>query len=367
MVPFVDLRPQYETIKQEVDEAISQVVSRGNFVLGSEVSDFEQAFCRLTGTKHGIGVGSGLDALRLTLAALRVGAGDEVIVPANTYIATALAVSSTGARPVFVDCEPATYNIDHSRIQSAISAKTRAIIPVHLTGQPADMNPILEIADQRGLTVIEDACQAHGASYHKQACGSLGRAGCFSFYPGKNLGAFGDGGLITTDDDELAGRLRQLRNYGQRVKYEHVVIGVNSRLDTIQAAVLAVKLRYLDKWNEARRRHAAQYRRALEGVGDIRLQSLAPNSTHIYHLYVIETEKRDELQQHLNQHGIQTGIHYPIPVHLQEAYSALGYRRGGFPVAEKLAKTMLSLPMFPELSNDQIEHVVSSVRQWFGS
>src|SRR5215217_4011050 len=277
-IPFVDLVSQHGQIQAEIDDAIQPVLSQCNFILGSQVKEFEQAFASFVGTEHGIGVSSGLDALRLALSALDVGSGDEVILPANTYIATALAVSAVGARPVLVDCNPETYNIDVSLIESAITPRTKAIIPVHLTGQSADMDPILGIADRHGLYIVEDAAQSHGTLYKGQACGSIGIAGCFSFYPGKNLGACGDGGMVTTNDANLAERLRSVRNYGQQAKYYHVEKGLNARLDTLQAAILAVKLRYLQQWNEARARHAEKYKAMLSGLGDLVLQKRAPYS-----------------------------------------------------------------------------------------
>jgi len=364
-VPFVDLAAQYDQIRSEVDAAIKQVLLRFDFILGTEVAEFEQDFARLIGVEHAIGVSNGLDALRLALIALDIGSEDEVILPTNSYIATALAVSAVGARPVLVDCDPLTYNIDVACIEPAITPRTRAIIPVHLTGQAADMDPILELANHYQLDVIEDAAQAHGTLYKGRPSGSLGRLGCFSFYPGKNLGAYGDGGMITTREALLAERLRRLRNYGQRVKYEHCEKGLNARLDTLQAAVLKVKLPYLSEWNASRARHAETYRRILSGVGDLRFQQQVAYSTHIYHLFIIETDSRDALQKHLAAAGIQTGIHYPTPIHLQSAYSDLGYRRGDFPHAEQLANCTLSLPMFPELSKVQLTRVVQAIRAFF--
>ena len=364
-VPFVDLAAQYNQIQAEVDTAIKQVLLRSDFILGTEVAEFEQDFAKLIGVEHAIGVSNGLDALRLALMALDIGPEDEVILPTNTYVATALAVSAVGARPVLVDCDPQTYNIDIASIEPAITPRTRAIIPVHLTGQAADMDPILELANRYQLEVIEDAAQAHGTLYKGRPAGSLGRLGCFSFYPGKNLGAYGDGGMITTREALLAERLRRLRNYGQRVKYEHCEKGLNARLDTLQAAVLKVKLPYLSEWNASRVRHAETYRRLLSGVGDLRFQQQVAYSTHIYHLFIIETASRDALQKHLAAAGIQTGIHYPTPIHLQSAYSDLGYRRGDFPHAEQLANCSLSLPMFPELSKVQLTQVVQAIRAFF--
>jgi dTDP-4-amino-4,6-dideoxygalactose transaminase len=319
------------------------------------------------GVEHAVGVSSGLDALRLALMAVEIGLGDEVILPANSYIATALAVSSVGAHPVLVDCDPFTYNIDVSRIEPAITSRTRAIIPVHLTGQSTDMDPILEIAARRGLRIIEDAAQAHGTLYRGLPCGSIGDFGCFSFYPGKNLGAYGDGGLITTNDGALAERVRCLRNYGQRRKYEHVEKGLNARLDALQAAILSVKLKHLNEWNEARRRHAHSYTLRLSGIPNLKIQQLNSFSSHIYHLFVVETPERDGLQQYLESHGIQTGIHYPTPIHLQPAYGDLGHVPGDFPVSERLGAQMLSLPMFPELTEEQIDFVCIKTSEFLGA
>jgi dTDP-4-amino-4,6-dideoxygalactose transaminase len=340
-IPFVDLATQHAAIQSEIDAAIQQVLSQSNFILGSQVEEFEQVFARFVGSEHAVGVSSGLDALRLALMALDVGSGDEVILPANTYIATALAVSSTGARPVLVDCDSETYNVDVSLIEPAITPRTRAIIPVHLTGQSADMEPILEIADRHDLDIVEDAAQSHGTLYKGQPCGSIGAVGCFSFYPGKNLGACGDGGMATTDDAELA------------------------RLDTLQAAILTVKLRYLPQWNKARAVHAEKYKEMLTGVGDLVFQRRVPYSTHIYHLFMVETEQRAALQKHLNAVRIDTGIHYPVPIHLQQAYADLGYGKGDFPEAEQLAERTLSLPMFPELRSDQIGRVAEEIKNFF--
>ena len=366
-IPFVDLVTQHATIQTEINSALEQVLSKGNFILGSQVEEFEQAFASFIETEHAIGVSSGLDALRLALMALNIGSGDEVILPANTYIATALAVSAVGARPVLVDCEPKTYNIDVSLVESAITSRTKAIIPVHLTGQSADMDPILDVANRNGLYVVEDAAQAHGTLYKGRPCGSIGIAGCFSFYPGKNLGACGDGGMVATNNAELAERLRRLRKYGQQAKYQHVEKGLNARLDTLQAAVLRVKLRYLPEWNEARATHAEKYKVMLAGVGDLVFQRRVPYSTHIYHLFIVETKQRAALQKHLNAAGVGTGIHYPVPIHLQQAYTDLGYSKGDFPEAETLAESMLSLPMFPELHTDQIWRVTEETKEFFST
>ena len=364
-VPFANLREQYWTLTDEITAAVHKVLARCDFILGAAVEEFEQDFAAFVGTSHAVGVSSGLDALRLALLACEIGPGDEVILPANTYIATALAVSSVGARPVLVDCDPDTYTMDVTAIPAVISPRTRAIIPVHLTGQCADMDPILSLAGRHNLHVIEDASQAHGARYKGRPCGSLGEYGCFSFYPGKNLGAAGDGGMVTTHEPVLAERLQSLRNYGQKVKYVHQFKGLNARLDTLQAAILQVKLPHLNQWNQARYAHAQRYRELLSDVGDIVLQTEAAFSTHVYHLFIVETDYRDGLQEYLNAANIQTGIHYPIPVHLQEAYADLGYHKGDFPYAESLAGRMLSLPMFPEMSDEQIDHVVTKIREFY--
>ena len=326
---------------------------------------FETKFATFVETEHAVGVGSGLDALRLGLLALDIGRGDEVIVPANSYIATALAVSEVGADVVLVDCDPDTYNIDPAAARAAVTSRTRAMIPVHFTGQPADMGPLLELAEQFELEVVEDAAQAHGARWRGRACGSLGKLACFSFYPGKNLGAYGDGGMVTTGDGDVAERLRRVRNYGERRKYEHVVKGVNSRLDGLQAAFLSVKLRHLERWNASRARHADMYRAELDGVGDIAFQRVAHDATHIYHLFMIRTAQREALREFLTESGIQTGIHYPVPIHLQEAYAELGLGAGAFPNAEVLARETLSLPMYPELTSSQIATVTRIVREFF--
>lgn len=365
VVPFVDLAAQYHTIAPEVEDAIGRVLSRCDFILGTDLEVFEHAFAAFVGAEHGIGVSSGLDALSLSLRALDIGPGDEVIVPANTYIATALAVSVVGARPILVDCDLATYNIDVAAIEPALTPRTRAIIPVHFAGQAVDVEAVLDIARRHRIHVIEDAAHAHGSMYKGRPCGSLGIMGCFSFYPGKNLGAYGDGGMVTTNDARLAERLRRLRNYGQRAKYEHSERGMNARLDTLQAAILGVKLRYLPQWNVARHRLAEVYGQRLRGLSDLHYQSPAAYSTHVYHLFIIETRHRDALQEHLAAAGVQTGIHYPKPIHLQQAYAGLGYCQGDFPRAEWLADRMLSLPMFPELDEAQICYIVETICRFF--
>jgi dTDP-3-amino-3,4,6-trideoxy-alpha-D-glucose transaminase len=364
-VPFFDAAAQQRSVIAETQAAIQEVLDQARFIVGPQVGEFERAFAGFVGVGHAVGVSSGLDALRLALSAVDVGPGDEVILPANTYIATALAVSAVGARPVLVDCDPRTYLIDCGQIASAITPRTKAVIPVHLTGQAADMDSVLGLAGAHGLHVVEDAAQAHGTTYRDRSCGTLGTLGCFSFYPSKNLGACGDAGMVTTGDDRLADRVRRLRNYGEEVKYQHVEKGVNARLDTLQAAILSVKLRRLAAWNQARIEHASGYRRLLASVGDITFQEQAPGSNHVYHLLVVETERRDALREHLRAAGVQTGVHYPVPIHLQPAYQDLGYKPGDFPNAERLAVRTLSLPMFPELRPDQIAFVADQVGQFF--
>ncbi len=364
-VPFVDLKVQYRMLEAELNMAIQQVLLKTNFILGNEIAEFEEAFANFIQVKYAVGVSNGIDALRLALMVLDIGPGDEVILPANTFIATALAVSAVGAKPVLVDCDRVTYNLDVSQIEPALTPRTRAIMPVHLTGQAADMDAIMAIVNRHNLPVIEDAAQAHGTLYQGRPCGSMGVMGCFSFYPGKNLGAYGDGGLVSTNNPTLAERLRCLRHYGQKAKYEHVEKGLNARLDTLQAAILKVKLPHLAAWNAARAAHAEKYSQLLTGVGDLVLPYQAPYSTHIYHLFIIQTDRRTALQAHLEAAGIQTGIHYPKPIHLQEAYADLGYQRGDFPQSERLSDRILSLPMFPELTDAQINYVADQIKLFF--
>jgi dTDP-4-amino-4,6-dideoxygalactose transaminase len=363
MIPFVDLQAQYRSIKGEVDAAIGRVLDSAAFVMGREVAAFEAAFAEYVGARHCIAVSNGTAALQLALTACGVGAGDEVLVPANTFFATAEAVSNACATPRFVDADPVFYTIDTARVADAITDATRAIIPVHLYGQSADLDPILELAARHNLIVIEDAAQAHGTLYKRRHVGTLGRAGCFSFYPAKNLGAVGEGGAVVTDDAEVARRLRQLRDHGSERKYRHEIVGYNFRLEEIQGAVLAVKLRHLDRWNALRREHAARYHELLKGAvgGALVLPRELPYARHVYHLYVVQAEERDRLRKALEDAGVQTGIHYPIPVHLQPAFSSLGHGEGDFPEAERQARHVLSLPIFPELTEDQIRRVVEAV------
>ena len=364
-VPFVDLQAQYRSIKSEIDEAIHRVLDTSAFVLGREVEAFERAFAEYVGARECVGVSNGTAAIQLALTACGVGQGQEVIVPANTFFATAEAVSTAGAEPVFVDCDADSCTIDPNKIEAAITGRTRAIIPVHLYGQPADLDPVFEIAARRNLFVIEDAAQAHGALYRGRRVGALARAGCFSFYPGKNLGAYGEGGAVVTNDLEVARRVRLLRDHGSERKYHHELVGYNFRLEGIQGAVLSVKLKYLDTWNDQRRAHAARYRELLaplDASGALTLPRESLYARHVYHLFVVQTNARDELQRQLNDAGVQTGIHYPVPVHLQPAYAALGHSEGDFPRAEEQSRRVLSLPMFAELTGEQIEHVAEVIK-----
>lgn len=358
-VPFIDLALQHARIEHDVNRALAEVMSNMAFIHGPDVEHFERQFERFLEVNHAIGVANGTDALHLALRACGIGPGDEVITAANTFIATTEAITAAGATIVLVDIDPATYTIAPDKIEAAITPRTKAIIPVHLYGQPADMEPILGIAAAHRLAVIEDACQAHGARYRGRRVGTLGTAGCFSCYPGKNLGAYGDAGVVTTNDDAVADRLRLLINHGSRKKYHHEIEGWNSRLDTIQAAVLGIKLPHLERWNAERHHAATRYTALLEGSG-VDTPKIV-NHDHVWHLYVIESPDRDELSAALAAQGIATGIHYPVPLHLQPAYRHLGYRPGAFPATERAARRILSLPMFPGLTDAQIDQVTSVV------
>jgi dTDP-4-amino-4,6-dideoxygalactose transaminase len=360
-IPFVDLKAQYSGIQEEIDAAIQRVIGQSAFILGQEVQEFEEAFADYCGTRYAVGVDCGLSALELALRGFDIGPGDEVITAANTFIATALAVSAVGARVVLVDIDPDTYNIDPDLLQDAITRRTRAIIPVHLYGQPADMDRIMAIADRYRLAVIEDACQAHGATYKGKRAGSLGHAAAFSFYPSKNLGAYGDGGMLVTDDICVYNRAQILRNYGQTQKYHHLERGYNHRLDALQAAVLHVKLAHLDAWSAQRAEHSRTYHALLRDSA-VTPPEEADYASSVWHLYVVRSQRRDELMAHLRDQGIATGIHYPVPVHLQPAYECLGYYRGDFPVTEQYAGEILSLPMYPELTEAMIAHVAGSIK-----
>jgi dTDP-4-amino-4,6-dideoxygalactose transaminase len=359
MIPFLDLKAPYLELKQELDEAIARVVSSGWFIGGPEVDQFEAEYATYCGANHAVGVANGLDALHLALRAMDVGPGDEVIVPSNTYIATWLAVSQCGATPVPVEPDARTYNIDPTRIEAAITSRTKAILPVHLYGQPADMDPILSIARKHSLRVLEDGAQAHGASYKGKRLGAHGDAVAWSFYPGKNLGAMGDGGAITTNDAQMADRLRVLRNYGSRVKYVNEIKGYNSRLDPLQAAILRVKLAHLDKWNARRSAIAARYFQGLTESG-LALPFVPDWAEPAWHLYAVLGSDRDALQKKLADVGVATLIHYPIPPHLQGAYAALGLAKGTFPIAERIHNEVLSLPMSPSMTMEQASQVVAA-------
>jgi dTDP-4-amino-4,6-dideoxygalactose transaminase len=366
-VPFLDLKSHHDPIRAELDAAIGEVIDNNAFAGGPFVNAFEQDFAAYCGTRCAIGVGSGTDALWFALLALGVGAGDEVITVPSTFMATAEAISFCGARPVFVDIEERTYTLDPGLLERAITPRTKAIIPVHLFGQTADMDPILEIANRRGIPVIEDACQAHGALYKGRKAGALGNAGCFSFYPGKNLGAFGEAGAVVTNDLALNARIQVLRDHGQARKYYHSHIGWNGRMDGIQGAVLRVKLKHLESSNTRRRAHARLYDEMLAGIEEVVTPGVAPHGQHIYHIYALRVNDRDQLLQSLAGKGIACAIHYPVPIHLQEAYRSLGYGEGSFPVAERCARQFLSLPMFPELTNQQIQAVVSELKAALGA
>jgi len=359
-VPFLDLRNAYEELKAEIDSAVLRVLSSGTYILGEEVDLFEEEYARFCGARHCVGVANGLDAIALSLLALGVGPGDEVIVPAHTFIATWLAVTRTGATPVPVEPAECTYGLDPDRIQDAIGNRTRVILPVHLYGQPVDLDPILKIARAHGLSVLEDAAQAHGATYKGRRIGSHGDIVAWSFYPGKNLGAMGDGGAVTTDNFELADRIRVLGNYGSSAKYLHEVQGQNSRLDPLQAAILRIKLEHLSEWNERRSRIARIYGTALPGR-EMVLPFVPPGIDPSWHLYVVRHRERDRLRKHLLEAGITTLVHYPVPPHLQPAYRELNLPAGRFPISERIASELLSLPIGPHFRDEQIQHVIDTI------
>jgi dTDP-4-amino-4,6-dideoxygalactose transaminase len=362
MIPYLDLKAQYHGIKDEVDAAVLRVLESTQFILGEEVAAFEREFAAYCQASESVGVNSGTSALHLALLAMGIGSGDEVITTPFTFVATVAAIRYAGATPVFVDIESDYFTIDPAKIESAITRRTRAIMPVHLYGQPADMKPILEIARRRGLTVIEDAAQAHGSEYHGRRCGSLSEIAAFSFYPGKNLGAYGEGGALTTTRRDVATTCRVLRDWGQEKRYEHRLKGFNYRMDGIQGAVLRVKLRHLEAWTEKRRQVARWYGEALN-PGSVRVPKERPDCRHVYHVYVVRSDDRDGLREALAKEGIQTGIHYPIPVHLQPAHEDLGYHAGDFPVAEAAAREVLSLPIYPEMNREQVRMVAAAVSE----
>ncbi|HJT82433.1 MAG TPA: DegT/DnrJ/EryC1/StrS family aminotransferase [Chthoniobacterales bacterium] len=362
-VPFLDLNAHHAPLREEFDRAIGEVIDSGAFAGGPFVEKFENEFAAFCRCQHAIGLGSGTEALWLSLLACGVGAGDEVITVPNTFMATAEAITYCAARPVFVDVDERTYTMDPAGLEKALTSKTKAIIPVHLFGQPADMDPILEFARKHGLFVIEDACQAHGAEYKGRRAGTLGDAGCFSFYPGKNLGAFGEAGAVITNDGEMAEKIKVLRDHGQVRKYRHNMIGWNCRMDGIQAAVLSVKLRRLENGNLLRRTHARDYDEAFSSIEEIVIPVEADYARHVYHVYALRVHDRDEVMFTLKEKGIQCGVHYPVPVHLQRAYRELGYSNGDLPISEQGALEFISLPMFPELTKEQIGMVTLAVRE----
>lgn len=361
MIPLVDLKVQYRSIKAEVDKAIENVLTNTAFIMGEEEKSFEKEFAAFCGAKHCVGVGNGTDAIQVALHTLDTGPGDEVITASHTFIATAEPVSVIGAKPVFIDVNPKTYTIDVSQIEKAITSKTKAIIAVHLYGQPADMDPILAIAEKHNLKVIEDCAQAHGAEYKSRRVGTLGHMACFSFFPGKNLGAYGDAGAVVTNNDELGLKAKMYANHGRTKKYEHDFVGINSRLDNLQAAILRVKLRRLDEWTQKRIEKAKIYDEAFKGNSAIVTPEVAEGNKHVYHLYVIRVKNRQALQAKLKEAGIATGIHYPIPLHLQPAYKHLGYKKGDLPVTEEIVDEILSLPIYPELSEDDQKAIINGI------
>jgi dTDP-4-amino-4,6-dideoxygalactose transaminase len=373
-VPFLDLKVQYNSIKNEINPAIQNILDNTSFVMGKAVFDFESEFAKAHDVKHCVALSSGTDGNHVALWATGIKPGDEVIIPANTFIASAWGATLCGAKPVFVDCHPESYNIDPEKIEKAITPKTKAIVAVHLYGQPADMDPLKEIADKHNLILVEDAAQAHIAEYNSKKVGGFGKAASFSFYPGKNLGAYGEGGALITNDDKIAKNARMLRDHGSLEKYNHEVFGHNYRMEGMQGAVLGVKLKYLKQWTDMRRSNAEKYHLVLDGVKNIKLPKEMPYAKHVYHLFVIQVlsaenkngaELRGQLADYLKQNGIFTGLHYPIPLHLQSCFKNLGYKKGDFPVSETLAETGLSLPMYAELSDDKIEYVASKIKEFF--
>ncbi|RRR69944.1 MAG: DegT/DnrJ/EryC1/StrS family aminotransferase [Candidatus Viridilinea halotolerans] len=363
MIPLVDLKSQYLSLKAEIDQAVLAVLASSQFVLGQEVATFEDQFAAYTQTRYAVAVNSGTSALHLALLAADIGPGDEVITTPHTFIATVAAIAYSGATPVLVDIEPRSFTLDPTQLAAHLTPRTKALLPVHLYGQAADMTAIMAFAQQHGLVVIEDAAQAHGATYHGQRVGSIGLLGCFSFYPGKNLGAYGEGGAITTNDPELARKLRMLRDWGAEQRYHHTLKGFNYRMDAIQGAVLRVKLAYLAQWTRARQAVAARYAAALPALG-LRTPEVLAGRSHVYHVYAIRVAQRDQLQAFLHTQGVATGIHYPIPVHLQEAFAELGHQPGAFPQSEAAAREVLSLPIYPELRPEQQDQVIAALAAW---
>jgi len=362
-VPLVDLHAQYRAIQPAIDSAIQSVIERTAFIMGPDVRSFEDEFARFCTSTHAVGVASGTAALELTLRACGIGAGDEVVTSAHTFIATAEAISAVGARPVFADIDARTYNLDAHAVEAVLTPATRAILPVHIYGQPADIDALAVLATRHNLVLIEDAAQAHGATWNGRTVGVLGDAACFSFYPGKNLGAYGDAGAVTTNDAQIAERVSLLRNHGRHSKYLHDIKGYGERMDTLQAAILRAKLEHLADWTDARRRLAARYSELLAGC-EVVLPYVDPAADPAWHLYVIRTPARDALLAHLNANGIGAGVHYPVPLHLQPAYADLGYQRGDLPVTETVADTCLSLPLYPEMTDEQQGYVVDAIRSF---
>lgn len=361
MIPLLDLKAQYASIKSEIDAAVLGVLASGQYTLGDEVANFEREFADYCGVRNAIAVNTGTSALHLSLLAAGIGPDDEVITVPFTFVATTSAICYTGARPVFVDVEPQTLTIDPAQIEARITSRTKAIVPVHLYGQMADMDALNAIADRYGIAVIEDACQAHGAEYKGRRAGSIGISGCFSFYPGKNLGACGEAGMAVTNDDDHANAMRMLRDWGQSQRYHHALKGFNYRMDAIQGAILRVKLRHVEGWTESRRAHASRYTHRLEAMADVRTPVETIGRRHVYHVYAIRSRGRDRLRQALAEQGVQSGLHYPVPVHLQQAHSDLGYREGDFPISEAVAREVLSLPIYPEMSTSQLDAVVEAM------
>ncbi len=361
-VPFLDLKAQYQSIRDEITVGLQKVLDNTAFAGGPFVAQFEKEFATFCQTNSATGLGSGTAALWAAIQGLGIGEGDEVITTPNTFIATAEAISFSGAKPMFVDIDEQTYNMDPQLLEDTITPRTKAIIPVHLYGQTTDMDPIMKIAKDKGLFVIEDACQAHGAEYKGKSAGSIGDAGCFSFYPGKNLGAYGEAGAVVTNNTQLTENMRMFRDHGQGKKYYHSMIGWNGRMDGFQGAVLSVKLKYLNQWNDARRKNAQLYNELLANIDSIITPTEADYAKHIYHIYAIRTQSRDAFMAALAENDVFCGIHYPIPLHLQDAYSSLGYKKGDFPIAEKCCEQIVSLPMFPELTPEQIEYVIEKIK-----
>ncbi len=367
MIPFLDLKQQYQSIKPEIMAAIEKVLDSGQFVLGDEVKQFENEFAAFSQAKHGIGMNSGTSALHLALLACGVGPGDEVITVAHTFVATVAAIRYIGAHPILVDIDPESYTLDPTKLEAAITPKTKAIMPVHLYGQPADMDPILEIAKKHNLFVIEDSAQAHGAEYKGRRCGSMGDMSGFSFYPGKNLGAYGEGGLVTTQSDELAQKLRMLRDWGQEKKYHHVMVGFNARLEGIQGAILRVKLPLLEGWTEARRAVAKRYDAELAGLKHVVLPKAYSDRRHVYHIYAVRVKDRDGFMKFMSDEGVGTAIHYPFAIHTLGGYSDMGFKVGDFPVAEQVASEVVSIPMFPEMTDEMVVAVIAAVKKYDAS